>query len=187
MRYARTLLLAAALVLVTAGAAWAAGEAHPTDWKNLAWRILNFALVAGVLWLLAGKKIAAFFNGRKTGIETELADLEARKQKAASDLAAVEQRIANLEQERAAILAEYRTRGEAVKAEIIAKAEQAAAQITSQARQTAQSEMDQALAAMRTELAAAVVETARTALTASLTEKDHQKLIDASITKVVLQ
>ena len=186
MRDSRTLFLSAFLVLAAVGTAQAA-EGHVTNWPDLGWRVLNIVLVVGVLWLLAGKKIATFFSGRKTGIETEFADLEARKAKAHADLEAVEQRIAGLENERNTILAEYRARGEAVKAEIIARAQESAAQIHIQAKQSAQSEIDQALDALRTELADQLAKAAREALTASLTEKDHEKLIDASINKVVLQ
>ncbi len=186
MRQARLLFLSLHFVLLSASAACAA-EAHATNWPDLGWRVLNIALVLGVLWFLAGKKIAAFFTGRKSGIENELNDLEARKEKARTNLAAVEKRIAGLEQERSAILAEYRARGEAVAAEIIAKAETTAAQISAQARKTAQNEIDQAVGAMRAELADELAKAARDALSSSLTAKDHEKLINASITKVVLQ
>ncbi len=186
MRYTRLLLLSLFFIFIGADIAQAA-EVHPTNWPDLGWRVVNLALVIAAIWFLASKKIAAFFAGRKTGIATELADLETRKEKARDELAAVEKRIANLEQERNAILAEYRARGEAVKAEIIAKAEEAAAQITSQAKKSAQNEVDQAVAAMRAELADELAKAASEALAASLTTKDHEKLIDASITKVVLQ
>ncbi len=175
------------LVLLAAPLARAAGAEHDLDWWNLFWRVLNFLLVAGVIWYLAGKKIIAFFRGRRSSIEQELHDLEARKEAARQELQDVEQRIASLDREREAILEEYRARGEAVKQEIIAAAEERARIITAQAQQGAQNEIDQALTAMRADLAEAIAEATQKALAESLTPKQHEALIDAFVTKVVLQ
>ena len=154
---------------------------------NFTWRILNIALVAAIVWKLAGGAIASFFTGRRDGIARELDDLEARKEKARQDLMDVEKRIASLENERAAILADYETRGEALKADIIARAEETARQITTQAKQTAQNEIDNALAAMREDLADKIVDAASQSIAGSLSAKDHEKLLNSFLNKVVLQ
>lgn len=99
----------------------------------------------------------------------------------------VERRIADLEKERAAVIAEYEARGEALKAEIIAKAEESAKLIMTQAKQTAQNEIDKALSAMREELADKIVEAASESISASLSTKDHEKLLNSFLSKVVLQ
>nr|BAA83609.1 F1F0-ATPase b subunit [Desulfovibrio vulgaris] [Nitratidesulfovibrio vulgaris str. 'Miyazaki F'] len=104
------------LVLVTAGVALASegGGEHHADWGNFAFRVANFVIFIGIIYWAAGKKIVGFFSGRRKGIEQELNDLESRKAEAAKNLADVERRIANLEQERQSILAEYRAQGEAM-------------------------------------------------------------------------
>jgi F-type H+-transporting ATPase subunit b len=179
------------LVLLLAGVslAQAAGDAHYgwTEWRNLLWRLLTAALVAGVIWRFAGQKAVAFFRGRRSGIEKELRDFETRKEDARANLAAVEKRIADLEKERRAVLDDYKARGEALAAEIIAKAEARAELIGAQARQAARNEIDQAILAMRGELAEAIADAAREALAASLTPARHEKLIDACLAKVVIQ
>ncbi len=154
---------------------------------NLIWRLLNAAFVITIIWRLAGSKIASFFTDRRDGIAHELDDLEARKEKARHDLMDVEKRIADLENERRAILADYQARGEALKAEIIARAEETARQIMGQARQTAQNEIDNALAAMREELADKIVEAAGRSIAGSLSDKEQEKLINSFLDKVVLQ
>lgn len=184
---ARTLILAFSLVLASAGAAHAAAEAHATNWWDLLWRTVTIVLVLGVIWKAAGKKILTFFAGRRTGIEQELHDLEARKEEARAKLAEVEARISNLETERKAILADYQVRGEALKAEILAKAEAGAAQLTAQAKQAAQNEIDQAVAVMRAEMAERIAAAAKDVLEEKLSAKEHAKLIDTFLTKVVLQ
>ena len=185
--YARTLLLACALVLAGSGSALAADAAHGANWLDLLWRSLTIILVLGVIWKAAGKKMLAFFADRRTGIERELHDLEERKEQARAKLQDVEKRIANLEREREAILADYAARGEALQAEIVAKAEASAAQITAQAKQTAQHEIDQAVAAMRAEMAEHITNAARDVLAEKLSAQEHEKLIDSFLNKVVLQ
>ena len=181
MRYLRVCFCALTVTLVTAGVAFAAEAAHGHDWGNLAWRLLNLAIVVAIIWKLAGKKIAGFFTGRSEGIARELDDLEARKEKARQDLLAVEQRIASLESERASILADYTARGEALKAEILAKAEETARQITTQAKQTARNEIDVALTALREELADKIIDAASASISGSLKAKDQKKLLQRSL------
>ena len=161
------------------------GQQTPT--MNFIWRLLNIGLVVAVIWKLAGSAIAGFFTGRSAGIARELDDLEARKEKARQDLMDVEKRIANLENERASILADYEARGEALKADIIAKAEQTAQRMMEQAKQTAQNEIDEALKTMRADLAEQIVDAAGKSISGSLSAKDQEKLLGSFLNKVVLQ
>ena len=188
MRHLRILAVSAFVTLVCVGMAHAAEEAHaPANWLDFLFRSITAGLVVFVIWKLAGAKIVAAFAGRRQGIAKELADLEAAREKAREDLMAVEKRIANLEHERKAIVADYTARGEAIKSEMIAKAEHAAAQITAQAKATAQNEIDKALDSLREAIAEEITAAARKELQESLSQKDHEKLLDRVITKVVLQ
>lgn len=174
------------LCVAMAFASEAAGGHHELPWDNFAYRLITFVVVIGVLWFKGGKKAVSFFTGRRSGIEQELADLETRKTEARKSLADVEQRIANIETERQAIIADYRAQGERVKEAIIAKAEASAAQITAQAAKTAETEVKQAIEQMRAEMAELVVSSAEKMLEEQLTAEDHEKLVDKYLTKVVL-
>ncbi|EGY24405.1 ATP synthase B/B' CF family protein [Desulfovibrio sp. A2] len=176
------------LVLATAGVALASdgGGEHHADWGNFAFRVANFVIFIGIIYWAAGKKIVGFFSGRRKGIEQELNDLESRKAEAAKNLADVERRIASLEQERQAILAEYRAQGEAMQAAIIEKAEKTASQIAEQAARTAENEIKQAMENMRAEMADQIIAAAEKMLQEKLTGEEHEKLIDKYLTKVVL-
>ena len=177
------------MVLAAAGVALASpdGSGQQSPAMNLFWRLLNIAVVVGIIWKLAGRKIAEFFTGRQAGIARELDDLETRKEQARQELMDVEKRIASLESERKAILADYEARGEALKADIIAKAEETARQIMTQAKQTAQNEIDNALTAMRDELADKIIDAASESIAGSLNAKDQEKLLNSFLNKVVLQ
>lgn len=175
------------MLLAPGSFAHAAEGAAGLPWDDLLYRIATAVLVVATIWKLAGKKIAGALSGRRSGIAQELDSLEAGKEKARRDLMEIEKRIANLEQERLAILAEYEARGEALKAEITAKAEENARQILSHARQTAQNEIDKAIASVREELAEKIVAAASDSIAESLNAKDQEKLLNGFLNKVVLQ
>lgn len=177
---------AAAMTLLITGVAFASDSGHGPDWTNFAFRVANFIIFIGLIWYAGGKKIVAFFSGRRQGIEQELNDLESRKGEAKKSLADVERRIASLEQERQAILAEYRAQGEAMKAAIIEKAEQSAVQITEQAKRSADNDIKAAIDSLRADMADEIIAAAEKLLQEKLTGEDHEKLIDKYLTKVVL-
>lgn len=180
-------IIAFCILIFSAGMALASGDGeHGESWSNLAFRIANLALFIGVIYYFFGKKIVAFFKGRTEGIATELASLEERKAKAQQSLLDVEKRIANMEDERKSILAEYTSQGEAMKAAIITQAEKNATQITAQAKVTAQNEINAAIEAMRAEMADKIVEATEQLISQKLSEAEHTKLVDKYLTKVVL-
>lgn len=190
MKGLRKLLLVLGVVLLATGVAQAAGgaasgESH-YDWTNLGFRLANFAIFIAIIYYAAGKKLIAFFGGRRKGIEQELNDLETRKTDAKKQLGDVEKRIADLENERQAILKEYQAQGEALKAAIISKAEVSAKQIVEQAKKSAENEVKYAKDAMREELADMIVEATEKMLKERLDGKEQEKLIDKYLTKVVL-
>jgi F-type H+-transporting ATPase subunit b len=172
---------------LTAACAWAAADgAQGPNWKNFILRTINFALVVGVVWYLGGKKIANTFSGRKLGIENQLADLDERKASAQKRLAEVERSIADLENERAKILADYKAQGEALKASIVRAAEEAAGRIKAQAAIAAEQEAKVAMDVLRVQMAEKIIEAAQDVLAKKLTAEVQDKLVDDAIGKVVL-
>ncbi len=190
MKRLKTLFIATSCLLLAAGLAVASehaeGGGHGNDWGNFAFRVINFIAFVGIIWWFAGKKIGSFFGSRRYNIENELADLETRKTEASRRLKEVEQSIANLEQERQKVLADYKAQGEALKASIIDSAKAQAAKIEQQAKATAEQEARYAMEAMRVEMADLIVDAAQKLLEQKLTTEEHEKLIDKYLTKVVL-
>lgn len=185
MQRLKIVLTAFCILLLAAAPAIAAGDDHQS-WSNTIFRIINIALFIGVIAFFWGKKIVGFFKGRSQGIAAEISSLEERKKAAEQSLADVERRIANLEQERQTIIADYTAQGEALKAAIIQEAEKAAVQITTQAKATAQNEIKAAVEAIRAEMADKVVEATEKLIAKKLSASEHTKLVDKYLTKVVL-
>lgn len=188
-------ILAAALVLCatvalasTEGGHEAAGAAaaHHLDWWNFTLRVINFIIFAAILYKFGGKKAVEFFGGRRKQIETQLHDLDERKDKAEKRLAEVEKSIASLAAEKAKILDEYKAQGEALKAAIVDKAEKDAAKIRAQAETGAAQESVYKRRELRAEIAELVVEAAEKILKEKLTAEEQAKLVDKYLTKVVL-
>lgn len=175
-----------ALVAAMCVVAFVAGYGSHNELVDFGFRIATFAMFVAILWYAAGDKIKSGLRGRSQGIAEELAELEAAKIKAKQALKEVESQIINLDKERQAILASYKAQGEAIKSEIIIKAEKAARQIVTQAKRTAQNEVDKAIADMRSVMADEIMEATEKLLKERLGAKEHEKLIEKSLTKVVL-
>ena len=164
-----------------------ASEGHgETRWGDFGWRVLNFVIFAGILWYFVGGLAKRFFKNRRETISGALDDLDERRAKAKEQLAAVESRIARLNEEREAILAESRKQAENLKAGIVEEAHRQAAQIVEQARMTAENEGRTVLAEVRAVIADEIVDAAEKALSSKLNAEAHDKLIANSLKKVVL-
>ena len=156
-------------------------------WGDFGWRVLNFVIFIGILWYFVGGLAVKYFRGRRQGIRETLDNLEDRRRRASEHLAIVEKRIAGLNREREAILQESRQQAQALKDGIIADAERQAAQIVAQAKSVAESEGRAVLAEVRGVIADEIVSAAEKILSVRLDEAAHEKLIDNSLNKVVLQ
>ena len=180
-------LVTAALVLCAAIAFASEGEGGGHDkWLDLLYRFINFGIVAFLLYKFAGKRLADMLSGRSKQIETDLTELDERKEDAEKRLLEVEASISNLEAEKAKILADARTQGEAMRQAIIDKAEIQAAQIKAQAEVSAAQEAKLAIDAIREELAEKIATAAEDLVKKQLKKKDHEDLVNEYLKKVVL-
>lgn len=190
MTVLKRLVPAMLLVLATAAVASASGgeggHVLHEDMMTTMFRVVNFIIFIAIIWKFAGKTIANTFGGRRKNIETQLAELEDRKQAAEKRLAEVEQSIANIATEREEIVADFTKQGETMKAAIIENAHAAAARIKEQAEMTAANERTAALKSIRAEVAELVIDAAEKALAGKLSTEEHNKLINDYLTKVVL-
>lgn len=179
------LVLAIILVLGASSVAVAAEGAAHYDFVNLAWRLVNFAIFAAILWWAGGKKLIAFMRKRHDGIVNSLDELKKMRQEAENNLASLEKSIVNLEEERKSILEEAKTQAELIKNSIIAQAEERGREIIAQAELTAENDARIMLENLRSQVADELVSSTQNYLIQHLDDKTHMRLINNALQKVV--
>ena len=183
--------IAAIVLAASAGFASEGGEgAHHVDkgaqLKDLGWRVLNFAVLLGILgYALKKADVKGSLTARQTQIEKDLKDAQEGKAAAEAKLAEyrsrLEQATKEIDELQAAIIRE----GEQEKERIIAEARIAAQKIAAQAAQSAEQETVKARAELRAEAARLAVEIATGKLAGAIQKADHDRFVGEYLDKVV--
>lgn len=158
--------------------AGAHGETHGESvWVTLA-RLANFAILAGVLYALGRKPLAAHLAARRAQVRKDLVEAAALKQTATARLAEIEAKLAGLPAELEAL----RTRGaeelEAERARVRAAAEVERDRLIEQARREIESQTRAARAQLRAHAASLAVDVAEARLKDTLSPAEQAALID---------
>lgn len=180
----------AAVLVCFATAAWASGGGEGGEqvakWHAIdTYKVLNFALLAIVLFFIAKKPVKEFFRSRQQGIEEELTDLEQKKKNAEKELADYEGRLKKLNEESDRILEDYVRQGEEAKKRIIAEAQEQAEKLEELAKRNIEQEFKTAKAALKNEIVDKAVEEAEALVKQSIADEDQDKLVDEYLKKVV--
>lgn len=183
--------LAVVVIAASVGFASEGGEgAHHVDkgaqMKDFGWRVLNFAVLAGILvWALKKANVKASLADRQAQIEKSLVEAQQAKEAAEAKLreysAKLDQASKEIDEIHAAIIRE----GEQEKERIIAEAKVAAQKIAAQAALSAEQETIKARAELRAEAARLAVEVATGKLTGAIQKADHDRFVGEYLDKVV--
>ncbi|MFC1896321.1 ATP synthase F0 subunit B [Thermodesulfobacteriota bacterium] len=188
------LSLVLALVLLCSGLAIAMEAehepgAHAEEAKGWVatdtYRVMNFAVLAGVLIFLLRKPLAQGLGARIKGIEEQLHDLEAKRDEAARQLGQYETRLGELEKEAEKIVSEYKRHGEAARERILAQAKRSAERLQDQARRNMEQAVKLARDRLRDEMLEMAVASAENAIRKKATHEDQERLVREYIEKVV--
>ena len=176
-----------------AGVSWSSSEgghgaeAAPKGWVATdTYRVMNFAVLAVVLFILLRKPVSQVLKNRIKGIQDQLHDLEIRKQEAEKVLTEYEERLMRLDQEAEKILAEYVRQGEEARGRIIQEAQAAADKIEEQARRDIDHEFEIAKVKLKGEILEKALIKAEEKIKNRITPDDQKKLVDEYIEKVVV-
>ena len=181
-------LLAVMVLVACAGMAWSASEgeaAHGGFTSTDAFRIMNFVVLAAVLFFLLRKPIPRALNDRIRGIEDQLKDLEARRSEAEARLAECTQKLSALGKEAERIVADYMRQGQEARARILQEAESASEKIQLQARRNIEHEFEQTKAQLQREIFEKALAKAEELLKQNITAQDQNQLIEEYLQKVV--
>ena len=162
------------------------GAAASKPWmKTDTAKVLNFSVLAIGLFLVLRKPVSTALNGRIKGIADELKDLEARKADVEKQLAGYNEKLATLDREAEALVAEYVRQGEEAKVRILKEAEQAADKLKEQAQKNIAHEFEAAKQNLQKEIVEKALVKAEETIRAQVSDKDQERLVDDYLNKVV--
>ena len=170
--------------LMAAGAAAAAGDGGEGASTDLAWRVFNFALLAGALFYFARTPVRDFFASRRSGIEDQLAEAAALQQRAQEQHARLESQLAELDRELEGIHEVARERAEREAEQILSYAHKAADRIQRDAASVIDREVRRGQESLREEASELAVSMAAEILRAQVGPEDRERLLDEFIDNV---
>lgn len=178
-------VLAMAATLYASGGEGHGGGGIPAEkWWDLLYRVLNFAGLVAILVLAAKKPLVNALNSRRETIRTQLEELDAKRSETERVYKECEAKLAGLEAEAKAILAEAVRQGEAEKQKIITEAERAAADMKRQAEMAVTHELAVAKARLKAEIAEQAVVVAEELIKKNLQPADQQAMVASYLDKV---
>lgn len=176
-------LLSGFFYLSTAYASGGGGEEAP-NWLGFFWRLVNFAVLLGVLyWLLAGK-MRDFFTGRREGIKTALAEAVTAREAAEKKFREYSGKLDKATEEIEQLGEMIRAQGLAEKERIIREARKEAEKIKEDARMRVEQEFSKASRDLKTEAANLSTQLAEELLRRQIRAEDHEALVKDYIGKV---
>jgi F-type H+-transporting ATPase subunit b len=177
----------AVMAAAMSGLVWASegGGHHELNWWDFFLRLMNFAIMLGLLIYLLKKPLSNFFVSRRENIQNTLIELEQKKLEADKKCAEYKAKLATLDKEVGQIIAEYVQEGEAEKSKIIEAAQKQADYLKQQAQLTIQQEIKSARESLQEEIADLTVAAAEDILRKNIKAKDQDRLVQEFIAKVV--
>lgn len=170
------------LVALTVDPAWAADVAfYKSSWWKTSWRIINFLILAGLIFKVARDPAKAFFASKREEAEKEIGELEQAKLQAERELADLKDKLANADQEIENLIEQLKEMASRNREKILEDAKRLAEETMVQAKVTAESEMLRAKQRLAEESAGVVIALASAKLTERLTVADQQRLLDQAL------
>jgi F-type H+-transporting ATPase subunit b len=177
------LLLAGALKI---GAAHAAGGSHAgPDYADFAWRVVNFAILAGLIYWLVAARVKAVFAERRSGIRTALSEAAAARDEAQETFREYEVRLAKASAEIEQITSLIEAQGQSEKERLSEEGRKTAEKIREDAQARMAQEFSKASQALRIEAARLSTEMAGDLLKKNIRPEDHEAMVRDYIEKVV--
>lgn len=147
-------------------------------------QVFNFAVFAGLLFLLLKGTLASAFKARAKELEEKLSQAERERSEADAQIRELETRMAGLQTELAGIMAKAEADAAGEKERILAAAKQEAAQILAQTQAEIDYQKRAAEAELRSLVAELALEGATRRIQAQVTGETATRILDRSIQQV---
>ncbi len=167
-------------------AAGAAEEGHEAmtfmgDWLP---RIVNFAIIAGVVVYFMRKPVRDFFKNRSADIAKALQESKEARERAIAALVEMERKVKDLEVETNRLIEDARVRGEKDKLALIEEGKKMVSDIDTQVKQGVELEVQKAVTALQAEASMLAMDLAEKSIKEKINPKDHERIVKEYITKV---
>lgn len=175
------------IVLVSAARASEAEEgAHEAitfmgDWLP---RLVNFAIIAGVVVYFMKKPAQDFFKNRSLDIAKALLESKEARERAVAALAEMESKVKDLEAETARMVADAQSRSEKDKLALIEEGRKVAQDVQVQVKQGIDIELQKAKATLATEASLLSLDLAEGMVKEKIGSQDHERIVKEYIAKV---
>jgi F-type H+-transporting ATPase subunit b len=161
------------------------GSGEGPSWFDFTWRVVNFLILAGVLYWLLAKKVRSFFTGRREGIRATLADAVAAREEAKKKFDEYAAKLDKATEEIDAITRMIREQGLSEKERIIEDGKKAAEKMKEDTLARMEQEFHKASQSLRVEAVRLSTQMAEEILKKNIQPGDHEALVKDYIEKVV--
>ena len=151
------------------------------DWLP---RLVNFAIIAGVLIYFARKPIRDFFQNRSLEIAKAMQESKEARERAVAALAEMERKVKDLESETNRLIEDARARGEKDRQALIEEGKKMVSDIDAQVKQGVELEVQKAKNSLQAEASSLAVDLAEKSIKEKIGPKDHERIVKEYITKV---
>lgn len=156
----------------------------PAALKGLLYKTYNLVLFCYILYVVAAPAVRDLFVERKKQIQKHIVEARAAKEQAEALLRSYEEKVRDLEQEKARILARYKEEGALQRQIIIEEAQREAKRIIQQAKDMMHNESKRAQLALREEIIAASLRLSEELLTQQYNKDDQKRAIEETLVRV---
>jgi F-type H+-transporting ATPase subunit b len=143
--------------------------------------LINLVLIIGFLVIYGGKFLGNILTERRTKIETEIKEAEARKSKAAAALAVAKKNLTQAQEKAKQIKAESEVTAKRVSEEILAQGNKDIERMKALALQELDSERAKVIVDLKQTIAVLAIEKAEQQLKETLDEQAQGKLISNAV------
>jgi F-type H+-transporting ATPase subunit b len=151
------------------------------DWLP---RIVNFAIIAGVIIYFARKPIRDFFANRSAEIAKSIQDSRETRERAVAALVEMEKKIKDLEAETARLVADAQSRGEKDKQALLEEGRKIAQDVQAQVKQGVEIEVQKAKASLAVEASLLSIDLAEGRIKEKIGSQDHERIVKEYISKM---
>jgi len=179
-----TLCILNLVFVATAFASEEGAATHTSLFKDYFWKVINFGILAFILFKFGRKPLQSFLKQRTELIEKTLKEAREAKEAAEKALLKVEERLKTKDKEIEEILSASKRFGEEARESLIQQSDKLREKILEQARVNIEYELKSAKEAIKAEAVEIAMGLAEKKIKEKLTKEEQQKLLEESLTKI---